>query len=53
MSLLDPPIWNDPGTWIVLGISLLFIGVGIGMHRAIVKVLRAPQNGANEKEPHV
>ncbi len=52
-SLLDAPIWNDPGTWIVLGISLLFIGVGIGMHRAIVKVLRAPQNGANEKEPHV
>jgi hypothetical protein len=29
MSLLDAPIWSDAGTWIVLGISLLFIVVGI------------------------
>jgi anthranilate phosphoribosyltransferase len=28
MSLLDAPIWNDAGTWIVLGISLLFLVVG-------------------------
>ncbi|WP_312569080.1 hypothetical protein [Comamonas sp.] len=53
MSLLNAPIWHDPGTWIVLGISLLFIVVGIGMHRVIMKVLRAPHNGANDKEHHV
>ncbi|MDR2327911.1 MAG: hypothetical protein LBE51_21240 [Acidovorax sp.] len=29
MSLLDAPIWNDAGTCIVLGISLLFTVVGL------------------------
>ncbi|WP_180987912.1 hypothetical protein [Alicycliphilus denitrificans] len=43
MSLLDAPIWRDAGTWIVLGISLLFVVVGIAMHCAVRKVLRAPQ----------
>jgi len=42
MSLLDAPIWRDAGTWIALGISLLFIVVGIAMHLVIRKVLRAP-----------
>ncbi len=42
MSLLDAPIWRDAGTWIVLGVSLLFIVVGIAMHHVIRKVLRAP-----------
>ncbi|WP_287965505.1 hypothetical protein [Diaphorobacter sp.] len=42
MSLLDAPIWNDPATWIVLGVSLLFIVVGIVMHRIIMKVVRRP-----------
>ncbi len=48
MSLLDAPIWQDPGTWIVLGVSLLFIIVGLVMHQVIRKVLRAPQ--ANESK---
>ena len=42
MSLLDAPIWNDAGTWIVLGVSLLFIIVGVAMHQVIRKVLRKP-----------
>jgi len=42
MSLLDAPIWHDAGTWIVLGISLLFIVVGVVMHHIIMKVVRAP-----------
>jgi len=45
MSLLDAPIWNDAGTWIVLGVSLLFIVVALAMHRVIRKVLRAPPPG--------
>ena len=53
MSLLDAPIWNDASTWIVLGISLLFIVVGIVMHRVIMTVLRAPQDDATNKEKHV
>lgn len=46
MSLLDAPIWNDPATWIVLGVSLLFIVVGIVMHRIVMKVLRGPAPAA-------
>lgn len=42
-SLWDAPIWHDSGTWIVLGISLLFLVVGVVMHRIIMKVVRAPQ----------
>ena len=42
MSLLDAPIWNDAGTWIVLGVSLLFIVVGLVMHQIIRRVLRKP-----------
>ena len=42
MSLLDAPIWHDAGTWIVLGISLLFIVVGAVMQHTIMKVVRAP-----------
>ena len=42
MALLDAPIWRDPGTWIVLGVSVLFLVVALAMHWAIRKVLRAP-----------
>ncbi|GAB1384871.1 hypothetical protein MASR1M59_00190 [Melaminivora sp.] len=42
MSLLDAPIWQDPGTWIVLGVSLLSLLVALAMHQVIRKVLRAP-----------
>jgi hypothetical protein len=41
-SLWDAPIWQDPGTWIVLGISLLFLLVGWAIHRTIIKVMRSP-----------
>jgi hypothetical protein len=37
-------MWRDPGAWIALGVSALFIIVGFMMHRIFVKVL---QNGAN------
>lgn len=53
MSLLDAPIWSDAGTWVVLGVCLLFIVVGIGMHRVIMKVLRVPADAATNKENHV
>jgi hypothetical protein len=59
MSLLDAPIWSDPGTWIVLGVSLLFIVVGAAMHYIIMKVVRAPHSAPapspikNSEESHV
>lgn len=33
-------MWRDAGTWIALGVSALFIVVGIGMHRIFVNVLK-------------
>jgi hypothetical protein len=33
-------LWEDPGTWIALGVSALFVVVGWAMHRAIMKVLK-------------
>ncbi|MEX8193989.1 hypothetical protein [Comamonas guangdongensis] len=52
MSLLDAPIWNDASTWIVLGVSALFIAVGIVMHRIIMKVVRSPApESAREAQP--
>jgi hypothetical protein len=35
-------LWHDPGTWIALGISALFLVVAWGMHRAITRVLKTP-----------
>ena len=37
-------MWRDPGAWIAIGVSVLFIIVGFVMHRIFVNVL---QNGAN------
>jgi hypothetical protein len=41
-------LWRDPGAWIAIGVSVLFIIVGLVMHRIFVNVL---QNGANPP-PH-
>lgn len=37
-------LWDDPGTWIALGISALFLVVGWGMHRVITRVLKTPSS---------
>lgn len=42
MSLLDAPIWRDSGTWIALGVSLLFLLMALAMHLVVRRVLRAP-----------
>ena len=44
-------LWSDPGTWIALGISALFIVVGWVMHRVIVKVLKSQPDAALEAQP--
>ena len=46
-------MWRDAGTWIALGVSVLFIVAGLVMHRIFVKILK---NGSieppNPQEPH-
>lgn len=45
-------LWHDPGTWIALGVSTLFLVVAWAMHRAIVKVLKGtpPQESTPSNE---
>lgn len=52
-------MWQDPGTWIALGVSTLFIVAGVVMHRVFVRILKdgAPPDAAaappsNPKETH-
>ena len=42
-------MWRDPGAWIAIGVSLLFVVVALLMHRVIVKVLK---NGSTEPPDH-
>ena len=43
---------QDPGLWIALGISALFIVVGLVMHRVFVKILKQPSTGADKADSH-
>jgi hypothetical protein len=42
-------MWRDPGTWIALGVSALFVVAGIVMHRVFVKILK---NGSQLPTEH-
>lgn len=44
-------MWRDPGTWIALGVSALFIVVGIVMHRVFIKVLKQGDTTAPAPTP--
>ncbi|MCE1192665.1 MAG: hypothetical protein LWW96_10985 [Acidovorax sp.] len=33
-------MWRDPGTWIALGVSALFIVAGFVMHRVFTNILK-------------
>ena len=35
-------MWNDPGAWIAIGVSLLFVVAGVVMHRVFMKILKTP-----------
>lgn len=34
-------LWQDPGTWIALGVSALFLVAGLVMHRVFVRILKS------------
>ena len=48
-------MWRDPGTWMALGVSTLFLVSGFVMHRVFVNILKndpgalpAPAAGQNQ-----
>ena len=43
-------IWQDEGTWIALGISVLFLVAASVMHRVFVKVLKSGSPEQEEKQ---
>ncbi|CAM4020506.1 hypothetical protein [Paracidovorax anthurii] len=43
-------MWRDSGTWIALGVSLVFIVAGIVMHRVFIRILKT---GSPEPEAPV
>ena len=44
-------MWRDPGLWIALGVSALFIVVGVVMHRVFVRVLKEPEGDSVAQPP--
>ncbi|WP_167372739.1 hypothetical protein [Acidovorax carolinensis] len=46
-------MWRDPGTWIALGVSALFVIAGLVMHRLFTKILKQGSPEPDEKaSPH-
>lgn len=42
-------LWQTDGAWIALGVSALFIVVGLVMHRVFINILK---NGSQEPPQH-
>jgi hypothetical protein len=42
-------MWRDPGTWIALGVSALFVVATFVLHRVFMKILK---NGSVEPPDH-
>jgi len=42
-------MWRDPGTWIALGVSALFLVAALVIHRIFVKILK---NGSEPPQDH-
>lgn len=42
-------LWQSEGAWIALGVSVLFIVVGLVMHRIFINILK---NGSQEPPQH-
>lgn len=46
-------MWQDPGTWIALGVSALFVVAGFVMHRVFMRVLKTPAPQAVDADQSV
>jgi hypothetical protein len=42
-------MWRDPGTWIALGVSALFVVAAVVIHRVFVRILK---NGSEPPPDH-
>ena len=44
-------MWHDPGTWIALGISVLFVVAGVVLHLVFIRILKHGAEPAAEQPP--
>ncbi len=45
-------MWHDKGAWIAVGVSALFVVVGLVMHRIFVRILKNGATEPRQKENH-
>jgi heme exporter protein D len=45
-------LWTDPGTWIAIGISVLFLVVALAMHLVIRRVLKSKPRQQESEDAH-
>jgi len=45
-------IWSDSGTWIAIGISVLFLVVALAMHLVIRRILKTQPTDSESKPTH-
>ena len=45
-------MWRDEGAWIALGVSALFVVVGVLMHRVFVRILKTGAQASDREKQH-
>jgi len=45
-------MWRDEGVWIALGVSALFVVVGVLMHRVFVRILKTGAQASDREKQH-
>ena len=43
-----PPVLQNEGAWIAIGVSLVFVIAALVMHRVVVRVLKTPSDDASQ-----
>jgi hypothetical protein len=45
-------MWRDEGAWIALGVSALFVLVGVVMHRVFLRILKTGADASDREKQH-
>jgi hypothetical protein len=45
-------MWRDEGTWIALGVSALFVVMGVLMHCVFVHILKTGADASDREKQH-
>jgi hypothetical protein len=45
-------MWRDEGAWIALGVSALFVLVGVVTHRVFLRILKTGADASDREKQH-